>query len=47
MVVWGQEYKSLKKWSDLMPLNVTVANSGKISLQESIMRILVFTLAAS
>jgi len=30
-----------------MPINVTVTNSGKISLQETIIKILVFTLAAS
>jgi len=30
-----------------MPINVTVTNSGKISLQETIIQILVFTLAAS
>jgi len=47
-VVWGQEYyKSLKKWSDLMPINVTVTNTGKILLQETIVKILVLTLAAS
>jgi len=42
-----QEYKSLKKWSDLMPINVTVTNSGKISLQKFIIKVLLFTLAAS
>jgi len=47
MVVWGQEFKSLKKWSDLMSIKVTVTNSGKISLQVLIMKILIFTLAAS
>jgi len=47
-VVWGQEYyKSLKKWSELMPINVTVTNSGKISLQVCVIKILVFTLVAS
>jgi len=45
--IWGQEYKYLKKWSDLMPINVTVTNSGNISLQETLIKILVFTLAAS
>jgi len=30
-----------------MPINITVTNSGKISLQEFIIRIFVFTLAAS
>jgi len=30
-----------------MPKNVTVTNSGKISLQETIIKILAFTLAAS
>jgi len=43
----GQEYKSLKKWSDLMPINVTVTNSGKISLQKFIIKVLLLTLAAS
>jgi len=42
-----QEYNSLKKWSDLMPINVTVTNSGKISLQVFIIKILLFTLADS
>jgi len=28
-VVWGQEYESLKKWSDLMPTNVTVTMIGE------------------
>jgi len=45
-VVWGQdcqEYKFLKKWSDLMPINVTVATSKKISLEECIIKVLVFT----
>jgi len=36
---------SLKIWRDLMPINVTITNSGKISLQETIKKILVFTLA--
>jgi len=40
-VVWGQE--SVKKWSDLMPKNGTVTNSGKISLQLFMIKILVFT----
>jgi len=46
---WGQvrnRYKSLKKWSDLMLINVTVTNSGKISPQEFIVNILVFTFAS-
>jgi len=34
---WGQEYKSLKEWSDLMPINVTLTNSGKISLEETLL----------
>jgi len=46
-VVWDEEYKSLKKWSDLVSTNVTVTNSGKISLQETIIKTLVFTLASS
>jgi len=46
-VVCGQEYKSLMKWSNLMPINVTFPDSGKISLQIFILKILVFTLAAS
>jgi len=29
-VDWGLGYKSLEKWSDLMPINATVTNSGKI-----------------
>jgi len=38
-VVWGQEYRSLKKWSDHMPIkNVTVTNSGKISQQVFIIK---------
>jgi len=40
-VVLGQEYKSPKKWSDHMQINVTVTNSGKISLQVFIIIILV------
>jgi len=48
MVVWGQEYyKSLKKLSEFMPINVTVTNSEKISLQVFIIKMLVFTLPAS
>jgi len=35
-VVWGQE--SLKKWSDLMPINVTVTNLGMGSLQEYMLK---------
>jgi len=33
-VVWGREYKFLKKWSDRMLINVTVSvtDSGKIIL---------------
>jgi len=38
MVVWGQEYKSLNKWSAVMPRNVAVANSAKISLEETIIK---------
>jgi len=33
-VEWDQEYKSLKNRSDLMPINVTVTNSGMILQQE-------------
>jgi len=52
-VVWGQEYKykSLKskeiRYSELMPKNVTVSDSGKISLHEFIIKIFAITLAAS
>jgi len=46
-MVWGREYKPLKKLSDLMTINVTLTNSGKIILQVTIIKILVFTLAAS
>jgi len=38
---------SLTKWSDLMQKNVTFAYSGKISLRVFMIKILVFTLAAS
>jgi len=41
------EYNPLKKWSALMSINVTVANSRKILLQETMIKILLFTLAAS
>jgi len=44
---WDKEVWGLKKWSDLMPINVTVTNSGKILIQETIIKILVFTLAGS
>jgi len=43
---WGQEYPCVKKLDDLMPINVTVTNSGKITLPE-IIKMLLFTLAAS
>jgi len=33
---WGQEYPRLKKLDDLMPINVTVTNSRKIVLPESV-----------
>jgi len=33
---WGQEYPRVKKLDDLMPINVTVTNSGKIALPEII-----------
>jgi len=35
-----------KKWKDLMPINLTATNSGKISQQENL-KILIFSLAAS
>jgi len=34
----------VKKWDDLMSINVTVTNSGKIALPE-IIKMLLFTLA--
>jgi len=40
---WDQEDPLVKTLNDLMPINVTVTNSGKIALPE----VLVFTLAAS
>jgi len=46
-VVWGQEYKSHKKWSDRTPINVSVTNLGKILLQETTINILIVELAAS
>jgi len=33
---WGQVYPRVKKLDDLMPINVTVTNPGKIPLQEFI-----------
>jgi len=33
---WGQEYPRVKKLDDLMPINVTFTNSGKIALPEII-----------
>jgi len=41
---WGQEYPLVKKLDDLMPINVTVTNSGKIALPEIIKKMLLFTL---
>jgi len=43
----GQEFKSLTKWSDIMPINVTFTNSRKTSLQNTKIKILIFTFAAS
>jgi len=40
-VVCGKEGKFLKEWSGLMPINVTVTDSGKISLLEKIIKQLV------
>jgi len=42
MIAWGQEYECLKKWSDLMTINITVANSRKISLPEIIKKITIY-----
>jgi len=41
-MVWGQQCKSPKKLSDLMPINVIFTNSGRISLRDTIILILVF-----
>jgi len=46
-VVWCHGNKFFKKWYDLVPINATVTNSGKISQQENIITILVFILPAS
>jgi len=33
---WGQKDPRVKKLDDLMPINVTVTNTGKIALPESV-----------
>jgi len=45
--VVGSEYQRVKNLNDLMPINVTVTNSGMIALPEIIKKMLLFTLAAS
>jgi len=42
----GSGGSACKKLDDLMPINVTVTNSGRIALPEIIKKVLVFTLAA-
>jgi len=47
MSVGGMGSKESGLRNDLMPINVTATNSGKMSLQVFIIKILVFTLATS
>jgi len=40
---WVQEYPLVKKLDDLMPINVTVTNSGRIELPEIIKNVTIYT----